>query len=213
MDRDWCWSDTHVTSSSSSGSVYTPFPCPDHFDSTQQVLLDYVFSFAGCRGILVRPGHQHSEAEISHNLITPLLRCIAHSLSAIVPPEGCEGEFSSALQFEVMTQANPHMAGEKPRVHYLLSGQVGDKYLYVIPVEVKKEDSLLQGMTQYLSTLGRTEPFIGTRVRVGMLLDDSSIHLVFAPFMLENKVHLPIALTSPPLPWISGIMLTRGVCV
>ena len=71
----------------------------------------------------------------------------------------------------------------------------------------------MEQIAQYLSTLGRKEPFIGGRVGVGILLDNSNIHFMFAPFMLENKVHLPIVLISPPLPWKSGIMLTRGVCV
>ena len=70
-------------------------------------------------GILVRPGHRHSETEIRHDLITPLLRRMAHSFSTLVPPEGCEGK--------VKTQENSHMPGEKTRVDYLLSGQVGKK--------------------------------------------------------------------------------------
>ena len=162
-------------------------------------------------GLLDRPDHTRTEAEIRHQLITPLLRRIAHSLSSLKAPEGCTAgaENSSGLHFEAKTQEWANVPGAKPCVDYLLTGQMEDKYLYLIPVEVKKEHNVLSGMgqlAQYMSSLGKGMPFLDRNTSIGLVVDNSTVHFVFAPYMLNSGVHLPIVLISPAVSWRVGIM-------
>ena len=55
-----------------------------------------------------------------HELISPLLRCIAHCMSSAVAPDGWDGgealAYSSTLNVESHTERRPHVRGAKPRV-------------------------------------------------------------------------------------------------
>ena len=78
-------------------------------------------------GLLVRSGgHQKSEAEVRQELISPLLRRVAHCMSSVVAPEGWNGGpvYSSALNVETNTESRPRIPGAKPRVDYMLVGHV-----------------------------------------------------------------------------------------
>ena len=77
-------------------------------------------------GLLVRPGHVRSEAEVKHELFSPLLQRVAHALSSVTPPEGWEGiVHSSTLHVETVMERRLHTPGAKPRVDYTLVGHVG----------------------------------------------------------------------------------------
>ena len=80
-------------------------------------------------GLMIRQGYVRSEAEVRCKLITPLLRKVAHSISTVSAPDGCEGGsiFSSILNIEPKTEERANFPGAKPRVDYTLMGYVHDK--------------------------------------------------------------------------------------
>ena len=92
-----------------------------------------------CGGFL--PCCDRSEAEVRNELLTPLLRRIAYSLSSIEAPEGVEAGsvYWSALEYEYKTEERPSTRGSKPRVDYVMTGQVNGKLLSQIP---KKHNTL-----------------------------------------------------------------------
>ena len=61
-------------------------------------------------GLFVDPGRPLSEAEVRHELISPLLKRIAHSIPSIPEPKGIEGKkadepvYTSSLNVEVVTE-------------------------------------------------------------------------------------------------------------
>jgi hypothetical protein len=75
---------------------------------------------------MMRPGHARSEAEVRYELITPLLRKVAHSVAIAGAPEGWEpgAVFSSVLNVERLTEERLNMRGAKPRVDYTLAGYI-----------------------------------------------------------------------------------------
>ena len=83
-------------------------------------------------GLVVRHGRTRSEAEVRHELVSPLLRRIAHCVSSMAAPEGWdEGVvYSSHLNVETSTEDRPHTPGPKPRVDYTLCGHSSGKLLY-----------------------------------------------------------------------------------
>ena len=75
-------------------------------------------------GLVVRHGRTRSEAEVRHELVSPLLRRIAHCVSSMAAPEGWDEGivYSSLLNVETSTEDRPHTPGPKPRVDYTLCG-------------------------------------------------------------------------------------------
>ena len=160
------------------------------------------------------PGYEWAEAEIRHELITPLLRRIAHSISTMDEPPGCApgSTYSSALHFETKTQEWPHVPGVKPRVEYLLTGQKEGKVLYLIPVEVKRRNTLADMglLAHYMSSLGKSRGLVEGNTCVAYLLDGSSVHFAFAPYTSKDGLYLPIVLVSLRR---TGTSIDTGTCV
>lgn len=122
------------------------------------VLIDSLFVELSS-GLFVNPGRPLSEAEVRHDLISPLLRRIAHSIPSLPEPEheGLEVDkqlYSSSLNVKVATGSRCHVPGAKPRVDYVLTGTVGDTLYNNIPTEVKKRIVTmdLAQMAQYHAT-------------------------------------------------------------
>ena len=68
-------------------------------------------------GLMVRPDHVRSEAEVRCELIT---RRVADSMATLNAPEGFRGG-SSVLNLETKTELRPHLPGSKPKVDYAAS--------------------------------------------------------------------------------------------
>ena len=92
-------------------------------------------------GLVVRPGR---EAEVRHELVSPLLQRVAHCVSSMAAPAGWDGGivFSSIFNVEKNTEERRHTPGQKPRVDYTLCGHASGDLFYRIPFEVKKAMSL-----------------------------------------------------------------------
>ena len=59
-----------------------------------------LFDISG--GLVVRPGHVRSEAEVRYNLINPLLKHVVNRIAMIKAPEGCTANmFGLAVQSQV----------------------------------------------------------------------------------------------------------------
>ena len=162
-------------------------------------------------GLLMRPGHVRSEAEVRHELISPLLRRVAHSMSSVAPPEGWhEPAFSSVLNVECATESCLHRRGAKPSVDYTLVGHCRGKLLYRVPVEVKKRMSMddIGQLAQYMASLGHPQNNMG----VGYLIDESAFRVAFAP-LSHNGQLLPVVLFSPSIQWREDTTFHRGACI
>ena len=166
-------------------------------------------------GLMVRQGRVQSEAEVKHELIVPLLRRIAHSMSMVYAPDSLNGRSlcESTLNVEFQTEKKAHKRGPKPRVDYALAGHIEDKLLYRIFVEIKKKMKKkdMAQLAQYMSHGGKGE-LIGSNATVGFLIDESYLRLAFSTIS-SNKIPLPIVIFSPPLEWRKGMVVNRGVCV
>ena len=88
-------------------------------------------------GLVVRPGRVRSEAEVRHELVSPLLQRVAHCVSSMAAPDGWDG-VSSILNVEKNTEERRHTPGQKPRVDYTLCGHASGDLFYRLPFEVKK---------------------------------------------------------------------------
>ena len=94
---------------------------------------------------MVRPGYERTEADVRYQLISPLLKRVAHSMSFLVPPASNEDQdddpvYASSLTVEKATERRIHIPGAKPRVDYCFVGYKGDEILYTIAVETKKSN-------------------------------------------------------------------------
>ena len=167
-------------------------------------------------GLVVRHGRARSEAEVRHELVSPLLRRIAHCVSSMAAPEGWdEGVvYSSLLNVETSTEDRPHTPGPKPRVDYTLCGHSSGKLLYRIPFEVKKSmaaDDIAQ-LVQYAGSLACQGEFVRQNTSLAFLIDENYYRIGFSPFSLGN-LPLPICIFTPPIRWRKGTRLEQGPCV
>ena len=168
---------------------------------------------------LVHPGPPRNEAEVRHQLLTPLLNKAAHCASMMKAPgdfNGAEMEYSTHFNLETKTDSTG-TPGRKPEVDYMLSGYVGNEAVYRIPAEskVKMQASDMSQLSQYMSTMTNGK-YISRNVTQGILLDDSFVRFAFSAIFVgkEDKcMPLPIVLISPPLKWRERTALDRGVCV
>ena len=168
-------------------------------------------------GLLVRSGgHQKSEAEVCQELISPLLRRVAHCMSSVVAPEGWNGGpvYSSALNVETNTESRPRISGPKPHVDYMLVGHDGSDVLYRVPVEAKKviAKNDMSQLANYMGCLGGAGDFSGTNIGVGFLMDESVFRIAFSPLSCDGLV-LPVVFFSPAIKWREETTLNRGACV
>ena len=158
-----------------------------------------------------------SEADVRCELITPLLRKVAHSIYTVAAPDSSEGgsTFSSLLNVETKTEGRLHSPGAKPRVDYTLMGYVREKPIYCIPVEAKKAmiTKDMSQLAQYMCTLGLKGEYLASNICIGFLMDEHHLRLAFAPFCLNDGLLLPIVLFSPVLKWHEDTSIRRGVCV
>ena len=117
----------------------------------------------------------------------------------------------SALNYEYKTEERPNTPGAKPRVDYLITGQMSDRILYQIPVESKKKNTLgdMGQLAHYMSTLGR-DGFFQKTTGIGLVLDESTVYFAFTPLILQNDEHLPIVLLSPKVTWRNGTCINLG---
>lgn len=118
--------------------------------------------------------------------------------------------YSSCLIYEQKTEERLHTHSSKPRIDYIITGRAGEDLLYVVPVETKKK-SLQKDMAQlaqYMVSLAQGT----TNTCVGYLLDEDTLHIVFAPLALSEML-VPLVLISPALKWRMGTSLNRGACV
>ena len=172
-------------------------------------------------GLEVHPGPPRNEAEVRHQLLTPLLNKAAHCASMMKAPGDCKGsevEYSSEFNLETKTDSSG-TPGRKPEVNYLLSGYVGNEAVYRIPAEskVKMQASDMSQLSQYMSTM-TSGKYISRNVTQGILLDDSFVRIrfVFSALFVDEQgkcIPLPIVLISPPLKWRERTTLDHGVCV
>lgn len=184
-----------------------------HNSSYWRTFFNSLFIDLSC-GLFVDPGRPLSEAEVRHELISPLLKRIAHSIPYILEPKGIEGDepvYTSSLNVEVVTESRCHVRGAKPRVDYVFSGTRGDTTLYTIPTEVKKkiDSSHLPQMAQYLSMLVSQQP--NSQCGVGIIIDEYALRIAFCPF--ADEMPLPVVLFTPQRKWRGGSLIDRGVCV
>ena len=162
-------------------------------------------------GLLVRSGgHQKSEAEVRQELISPLLRRVAHCMSSVVAPEGWNGGpvYSSALNVETNTESRPRIPGAKPRVDYMLVGHDGSDVLYREAKKVIAKND----MSQLANYLGGAGDFSGTNIGVGFLMDESVFRIAFSPLSCDGLV-LSVVFFSPAIKWREETTLNRGACV
>ena len=153
---------------------------------------------------------------VRQELISPLLRRVAHCMSSVVAPDGWNGGsvYSSALNVETNTESRPHIPGAKPRVDYMLVGHDGSDVLYRVPVEVKKviTKNDMSQLANYMGCLGGTGDFSGTNIGVGFLMDESVFRIAFSPLSCDGLV-LPVVFFSPAIKWREETTLNRGACV
>ena len=90
-------------------------------------------------GLLIRKGYERSEADVKHELISPLLKRVAPSMSSILfhMEWNGEAEYASSLIVESSTERRIHRPGAKPSVDYCLVGRTEGEILYKVAVEVK----------------------------------------------------------------------------
>ena len=166
---------------------------------------------------LVEP--PRNEAEVRHQLLTPLLNKVAHCASmmkALGDFKGSEVEYSSEFNFEMKTDSSG-TPGRDPEVDYLLSGYVGNEAVYRIPAEskVKMEPTDMSQLSQYMSTMTNGK-YISSNVTQGVLLDETLVQFAFSALCLDKEskcIPLLIVLLSPPLKWKERTALDRGVCI
>ena len=170
-------------------------------------------------GLEVHPGPPRNEAEVRHQLLTPLLNKATHCASMMKAPgdfNGAEMEYSTQFNLETKTDSTG-TPGRKPEVDYLLSGYVGNEAVYRIPAEskVKMEPSDMAQLSQYMSTMTNGK-YISSNVTQGVLLDETLVRFAFSALFLDKEgkcIPLPIVLISPPLKWRERTALDRGVCI
>ena len=170
-------------------------------------------------GLVVHSGPSRNEAEVRHELLTPLLNRAAHCSSimkALGDFKGSEVEYSSEFNFEMKTDSSG-TPGWDPEVDHLLSGYVGNEAVYRIPAEskVKMEPADMSQLSQYMSTMTNGK-YISSNVTQGILLDETLVQFAFSALCLDKEgkcIPLPIVLLSPPLKWRERTALDRGVCI
>ena len=170
-------------------------------------------------GLVIHRGPPRNEAEVRHQLLTPLLNKAAHCASMMKAPgdfKGSEIEYSSEFNLETKTDSSG-TPGRKPEVDYLLSGYVGNEAVYRIPAEskVKMEPADMSQLSQYMSTMINGK-YISNNVTQGVLLDETLVQFAFSALCLDKEgkcIPLPIVLLSPPLKWREGTALDRSVCI
>ena len=170
-------------------------------------------------GLVVHTGPPRNEAEVGHQLLTPLLNRAAHCASMMKAPGDCKGskiEYSSEFNLETKTDSSG-TPGRKPEVYYLLSGYVGNEAVYRIPAEskVKMQASDMSQLSQYMSTMTNGK-YISRNVTQGILLDDTFVHFAFYALFVDKEgkcIPLPIVLISPPLKWRERTVFDRGVYI
>ena len=170
-------------------------------------------------GLEVHHGPPRNEAEVRHQLLTPLLNKAAHCASMMKAPgdfNGAEMEYSSQFNLETKTDSTG-TPGRNPEVDYLLSGYVGNEAVYRIPAEskVKMEPADMSQLSQYMSTMTNGK-YISSNVTQGVLLDETRVQFAFSALCLDKEgkcIPLPIILLSPPLKWREGTSLNRSVCI
>ena len=168
-------------------------------------------------GLLIRGGYQRSEADVRQELISPLLKRVAHSMSSFVAPymeynEESAAEYASSLIVECNTEIGLHEPGTKPAVDYCLVGRMGDEILYKVPVEAKKTITVYD-MGQLASYMGSMGNVGGGNTGIGFLVDETQMKFALAPFSLCDGPPLPIIFLSPSFTWRSGTTLKREACV
>ena len=166
---------------------------------------------------LVEP--PRNEAEVRHQLLTPLLNKAAHCSSmmkALGDFQGSDVEYSSEFNFEMKTDSSG-TPGWDPEVDHLLSGYVGNEAVYRIPAEskVKMEPADMSQLSQYMSTMTNGK-YISNNVTQGVLLDKTLVQFAFSALCLDKEgkcIPLPIVLLSPPMKWRERTALNCGVCI
>ena len=171
-------------------------------------------------GLLIRRGYERSEADIRNELISPLLKRVAHSMSSFVAPMEWDGEseYASSLVVESNTERRLHTPGSKPAVDYCLVGRTGrDQIVYKVPVEVKKTYTFedMGQLANYMGALGKVGGQGGI-TGVGFLMDENCLKLAVAPLRLGvsgDGPLLPFVFFGPSVPWRDGSMLRRDACI
>ena len=161
--------------------------------------------------------HSRSEAEVTTDLLVPLLTRIAHASSMALSPakfDPQESVYTSALHSQTPTEERRHVRGRKPSVDFTMFGQVDGDAMYLIPIEAKKkicQDDMSQ-LAQYMTTMinGR---YIRSNTTMGMLVDYNTVVFAFSCLCLDKDTPLPVVFLTPAMKWRSGPVLSRAVCV
>ena len=174
-------------------------------------------------GLVVHPGIKRSEAEVSSQLLKPLLRRIAHSAQTIVAPDSFYTStriVCSSLNVEVNTEEREGRPGRRPQVDFTMTayastsdGVPESEALYCIPVEAKQRlvRKHMAQLGQYQASLS-TGHFMREKVSVGFLLDATTVRFSFSLFASDG-VPLPVTFISPVLPWRRNQIVHEGTCV
>lgn len=72
-------------------------------------------------GLTVHLGYERTEADVRYQLISPLLKHVAHSMASLVPPASNEDRdddpvYASSLTVEIPTERRIHIAEAKPHI-------------------------------------------------------------------------------------------------
>ena len=163
-------------------------------------------------------GDARSEAEVTTDLLVPLLTRIAHASSMALSPaqfEHKEFVYVSALHSQTPTEERKHVRGRKPSVDFTMFGQIDeDDAMYLIPIEAKKkicQDDMCQ-LAQYMTTMVNGH-YISSNTTMGMLVDSNTVVFAFSCLCLDKDTPLPVVLLTPAVKWRSGPILSRDVCV
>ena len=166
---------------------------------------------------LVIHSRPRSEAEICFQLLSPLLRRVAHSTSQIPIPEGSDIKgivYSSALSYEVDTEERRKRRGRRPQVDFMLSGHVNSEFMYCVPVEAKRSLEMkdMAQLSEYQATLSSSVP-MRSYISVGILVDEHRVRFTFSPCCFGDKVPTPITLVAPAMKWRQGPIISRPTCI
>ena len=169
-------------------------------------------------GLVDQTHRVRSEAELRHELLTPLLLWASHFAHATTAPTAFEGEgfFETTFEFEPITEGRQQRRGRKPQVDYALVGHVGGDSLYEVPAEVKKKLTLkdISQLAHYMVSLANGF-HTKSNVSVGILLEEDQVRIAFNPlcFPDDQQTPVPMVFVSPAFKWRCGVSLNKGVCV
>ena len=155
-----------------------------------------------------------SEADVRHELISPLLKRVPHSMSEIVLPASNpeEQEYALSLVVESATERRLHTPGSKPTVDHCLVGRTERQILYKVPVEAKKMFTF-NDMGQLAYYMGQLAKVGGNNTEIGLLMDETRLKIAVAPLCLsEGPLPLPIIILSPSVTWRDRATLKRDLC-